>query len=441
MNRQHLLCSIFAATLSCGIAHASTPITLNGGGSSLAYPTYTADFSTYTASKSSDLFSYEAVGSGAGQKAFLGNNIGYFEPYNASTNTVGYQPGTLTYGTIVGTQVDFGASDAFLSSTQLTDPATGSYTESSVDGPLIQVPTIGTPITMAYINSDASSVTLTSDQICGVLSGKITDWNALVPSIPAGTETINVVVRSDVSGTTFLTSQFLKQECTSSNSSFPEYPVPLTKYFYNSTGSSSPIFPNGLPSNFTGESGSGGVASEMQTLGQSFAYLSPDYTNIAADSANNTYGISTASVVNPENKKLYSPNVTNTTLGLAHPDASVSTNPNPPNSMSTASNPLNWVPAIPVTTQGYPIVGYTTMDLSSCYASKSAGSLLINILKDIYKKTGTYGEITTNNGFVPLVNSGAAKFYTAIADDFLSNKSHYGLDIDDATTCASYTGR
>ncbi len=136
---KRLLSSLAAAALTLGTAQAATT-TINGGGSSLAAPTYIALFKLYTASNPSILFSYEAVGSGGGQKAFLNNDITQFEGSNVP-------PGTLTYGTIVGTQVDLGASDAALLASQLTNPATGSYAESSVDGPLIQVPTIGTPIT------------------------------------------------------------------------------------------------------------------------------------------------------------------------------------------------------------------------------------------------------------------------------------------------------
>jgi hypothetical protein len=112
MTLNRLLCSVAAAALSFGTAHATTS-TLNTGGSSLAAPTYIALYQLYTQSHPSILFNYEAVGSGGGQKAFLGNDITQFENVPA---------GTLTYGTIVGTQVDLGASDAALSATQLTTP-------------------------------------------------------------------------------------------------------------------------------------------------------------------------------------------------------------------------------------------------------------------------------------------------------------------------------
>lgn len=431
MNRKQLACSLLAVALSAGVAHAKAVITtVNGGGSSLAYPPYTTDFAQYSSSKSNkDLFSYEAVGSGAGQNAFLNNDITYFEPVSSS-NTHGYAAGTLTYGTIVGTEVDFGASDAFLSSSQLTNPATGSYAQSSVDGPIIQLPTVGTPITIPFNESGVTSgLTLTDSQLCGVLSGKITDWHSLVPSIAAGT-TINVVYRADSSGTTFLLTQHLNAACTSANSNF-SIPVPITKTFATEFST--------VPSNFTGESGSGGVAKQLVATANSFGYLSPDYTSIAPKSPNTT-SLQVASLTNAVNNTAYSPTTANTTLGLANPGTG-STNGTPPATLAAAQNPLNWVPAIPQTTKGYPIVGYTTIDVSSCYSASTRGKLVIAILKDILKKSGSYATNVTDDGFVPLANSGAAKFYTAVSNDFLSNKSGYNLDIDDATTCASYAGR
>jgi ABC-type phosphate transport system substrate-binding protein len=396
------------------------------------------------------LFSYEAVGSGGGQNGFLKNNINYFEPVSG-TNTIGYAAGTLTYGTIVGTAVDIGASDAFLSSSQVT--STGGYpvppvagSGSEIDGPAIQVPTFGTPITIPYDESGATSVVkLTDTELCGVMSGEITDWHSLVSSIPAGTKTIHVVVRSDGSGTTFLLTQHLSAVCTASNSSFPSYPVPVTKYFYNSSSSASNYVFNALPPNFVGESGSGNVQLELlgdlvgsQTtpLTDTIGYLSPDYTSIAPMSAN-TSSLKVASVKSPDGT-YYQPTVAYTEKGLAHP-GSTSINGTPPSTKVEAEDPLNWVPEIPTVTAGYPIVGYTTMDLSSCYANAKIGSSIVGFLTANYN-TNAYITIIENNGFAPLVNTNASKYIGKINSDFLTNSSTYNLNIDNATTCSASNG-
>jgi phosphate transport system substrate-binding protein len=426
MTRKLLASSVFAAALSFSAAHAAT-YTINAGGSSLAAPTYFAEFKLFTQNNPATLFSYEAVGSGGGQKAFLNNDITQFQNVPA---------GTLTYGTIVGTQVDIGASDATLAASQLTNPATGSYgtsTEgSAVDGPVIQIPTFGTPITIPYNQSAlTSTLTLKDPQICGILSGKITDWHTLVSTIPAHT-TINVVYRTDGSGTTFLLTQHLAGVCNSTNSSFPVLPIVATKTFASLFTNSTP------PANFTGESGSANVATQLVATASSIGYLSPDYTSIAPMSPNKT-SLKVASVVNSTTGVASQPTVTATENALAHPGAGA-INGTPPATLTAAMNPLNWVPAIPQPTNGYAIVGYTTMDLSTCYANKTKGTALIKFLTSQYNGTG-YQTIIKNDGFAPLANTAAVKYITSVVNVFLSNKSGYNLNIDNTKTCASYAGR
>jgi ABC-type phosphate transport system substrate-binding protein len=428
MTFKSLLYSATAAALSFGTAHAATTTTLNSGGSSAAAPTYISMFEKYTASHATTLFSYEAVGSGGGQKAFLGNAISNFENVPA---------GTLTYGTIVGTQVDFAASDAPLVASQLTNPATGSYAESSLDGPLIQIPTLGDGIAMAFNESlQTTTLKLTDTQICGVLSGKITDWHSLNSKIPAGT-TIEVGYRSDSSGNTFLLTQHLNAVCTSSNSNFPTLPVPITKYFFSTTASNNPVYLTTPPANFTGENGAANLAAFALATANSYIYITPDFTSIAPASSSTT-SLKVASVVNASNNVAYTPTVANIETGLDNGGPG-STDTTPPANETAAMDPLNWVPLLPTTTKGYPIVGYTSLEISTCYANKTAGTDLINFLKA--EATGPYVTIIKDNGEAPLANTSAAPFGTAVNNDFLSNTSGYNINIDNATTCASYAGR
>jgi len=436
MTRKTLACSMLALALSCGAASAST--TINAGGSSLAFPTYEAEFAKYTAGSPTILFSYSAVGSGSGQAGFLQNT---FTP-SPSSDTVWWPApaGILTYGTPVGTQVDIGASDATLTASQLTNPATGSYGLSSVDGPLIQIPTFGVPVAIAYDQPAASSLKLTAAQVCGILSGQINDWNTIDPSIPSGT-TITVVYRSDGSGTTFLTLQHLAAICNSSNSAFTSITVG-NKFISDVTISG--YAAGTLPSNFVPESGSGNVATEINSTSGAIGYLSPDYTSIAPNSSvkplTNYPNVIAASLVNSIDGKTYAPTVANTTLALANPDPDASADTKPPANMSAAMDPLNWVPTIAVALKGYPIVGYTTMDLSTCYADPAAAKAIELFLKDQYSNAA-YKTIITNNGFVSLVNSGASKYVTAVTNTFLSNNSGYKLNIGNSKVCGHLAGR
>jgi ABC-type phosphate transport system substrate-binding protein len=419
MTRAFLAATAAAAALSTTLAQAQTT-TINAGGSSASAPTYISEFETYTSANPTSLFSYEAVGSGAGQSAFLTNNITLFSNYPA---------GTLTYGTIVGSTVHMGASDAFLSASQLTNPATGSYGLSPTDGPLIQLPADGVGIALSYNYPSITKLRLTDTLVCGILSGKLTNWNQIVKT---GSGVITVVYRSDSSGTTFLLTQHLNAVCTSANSTFPTLPVPITKTFAS-------LFPNSTPpTNFIGESGAANVASTELATAESFGAITPDFTSLAPKSSNAT-SLQVAFLQNPGNGTYYQPTVANIELGLANPGAG-STNPSPPSTLANAQNPLNWIPSIPVTTQGYGILGYGTLLLSSCYADKTAGSILISFLHDNYF-TKSYQTIIQNNGFAPLPDTAASPFATAVQDDFLSNKSDYHLDIDDKTTCKSYPGR
>jgi phosphate transport system substrate-binding protein len=419
MTRKSLACTVSAAALSLGAASAAmaATLTLNGGGATLPQPTYQNEFNTFSQATPTVLFSYDGVGSGAGQTAFLNNDITQFDsPSNQ-------------YGTIVGTTVDFGASDAFLNSTQVN--STGGYALSSTDGSLIQIPMIGVAVTIPYVNSGLTKVLVLNDsQICGVLSGKLTNWNQISKGATPGT--IEVVYRSDGSGTTFLTTQHLNAVCTAANSSFPVLPVPVTKTFAS-------LFTGGVPpSNFTGESGSAAVAAQLLATPLSFGYLSPDYTSIAPKSSNTT-SLKVASVTNGINNVTYNPTVGNIAAGLTHPGPG-STFATPPSTQATAADPLDWIPSVPQTNSGYSIVGYTTWDLSTCYQTPAAGKELVLFLDDHFK-TKAYQTLIENNGFTPLSNTAAAPYVTAISDDFLSNKSGYNLNIGNATACAGLAGR
>jgi phosphate transport system substrate-binding protein len=427
MNRKFLACTVSAAALSIGVATAAMAqtTTLNGGGSTLAQPTYTQEFNAYTSSAPTVLFSYDGVGSGGGTSAFLNNNIALF---NSPTNQ---------YGTIVGTTVTFGASDAYLSSSQVS--STGTYGLSPTDGPLIQIPMFGTPITFPFVNAGLTTIvgkkapglTITDAQMCGILSGQITNWSQLSSKATAGT--IEVAYRSDGSGTTFLLTQHLNAVCTASNSSFPAYPVPVTKTFTQ-------LFTGGtVPATFTGESGSALVQSYLLATPLSFGYLSPDYTSIAPKSPN-TSSLAVASVVNGINGLAYAPTYANTNIGLENPGPG-STNASPPTTATTAADPLLWVPAVPQTNKGYSVVGYTNWFVSSCYSTANAtmGKDLTSFLTKHFG-TKSYQTIIENNGFSPLSSTAAAPYVAQIQNIFLTNKDGFNLNID-GPQCSAYAGR
>jgi len=214
--------------------------------------------------------------------------------------------------------------------------------------------------------------------------------------------------------------------------------VPVTKYFFSTTSSNKPVFGTTPPVNFTGEAASSAAAAQLVATPNSLGYISPDFTSIAPHSASTT-ALKVAAVQNSNNGVYYTPTVSATETGLANPGAG-STDITPPIGQTASMDPQNWVPSIPVTNVGYPIVGYGTWEVSSCYANKTIGTSINNVLTAQYGNAA-YETIIKNNGFAPLVNTAAASFITSVRNVFLSNTSGYNLNIDNATACASYSGR
>ncbi len=254
-------------------------VVLQGGGSSLVGPSIQQEVAQFGANP--DSLTYFIDSSGVGQTAFLGNDPAAFEPSFTITGTI-----------------DFANSDAALSASQITaydtTPGLG-----ATDGPLIQIPYITTPITIPVVNGPLASnapadtflgpqttpgqthsLALTDNDLCGIFSGKLTTWNT-VTNPDTGTTfnspaAFKVVYRSDNSGTSDLLTRHLAQVCTTGASGNSNVSFVETQAFASN-------FPSGVPSNFIGESGSGGIQSELislQTAGTAaVAYISPDWTN------------------------------------------------------------------------------------------------------------------------------------------------------------------
>ena len=282
--------SSMAALLACGIGHAhATPVHVNGGGSTLQYPTDLAEFTDYYTINPAVIFGngkpapnpapnlvsfYGAVGSGAGTNAFLtntatllnGGSVGTYLYTSGSTTTAESVPAPVF---AAGTVVHYGASDATITQAQVTAYTTGSGL-GTVDGPLIQLPAFGTPITVPFSDLTATAVTLTDKDLCGIFSGKFTNWNQTSAAAHVAAGAIEVGFRGDSSGTSFLLTSHLAKVCTTgtngnSNITF----VAGTNFAANFTTGA-------VPANFVPSSGSGGVQkSYLAILGASTSTRSP----------------------------------------------------------------------------------------------------------------------------------------------------------------------
>src|SRR5262249_14419411 len=209
-------------------------------------------------------------------------------------------------------------------------------------GPLIMVPSLATPIALAISPDTASALNILSATptggtsgltfsragYCKVLTGQITDWSSTDPDFisqnldsggnpqPFSTTSLplNVVYRSDSSGTTFLLTQHMTAIQTACGSSI-----------YTGASQTMPSGFTGLP-NVIGASGSEGV--EAAILGPSnlgnIGYLSPDFTAQAAVGGHTAV---TANLVNTAgNVEPPSPDATTAGMG----DVGPPTAPPPP---------------------------------------------------------------------------------------------------------------
>jgi phosphate transport system substrate-binding protein len=385
-------------------ASAAMAQTVVGGGSSLVAPTIGSEITAAGGG-----ISYASVGSGKGIAGFLANDASQF--------------GTGATGT-----VHFANSDSPLSTAQTNN--VGAYSRSSTDGRLIQLPYIVTPITIPYVNQPAditASISLNDDDLCGVFSGKITNWNQVINPVTGAAYTstnapITVVYRADGSGTTDLLSRHLAAVCSSANSNVTFTP---TQTFASN-------FSGGVPSNFVAATGSGGVASNLTTLRSNgtaaIGYLSPDYTNTtlapsSAPAASNQ--LTVANLRNSFTGQDVAPTYQNATAALATATA--------PASATDKANPFAWVPVVSNPTVGYPISGTSNIVVSQCYANKRVVlPKVISFLTSHYTDSN-FASIVHNNGF----DTVPASFSSVISSDILANVNSLNLNIGNTTACGA----
>lgn len=431
------ICQVLALVVSgLGATAAMASPTVLGGGSSLVAPTIGAIGNTATEiglfGTGQGSFTYFSVGSGAGQNAFLNNQPTYLSPGLTGT-------------------VDFANSDAALSSAQITSYKAGL---GATNGPLIQIPYIVTPITVPVVNGpavtstttpqttpgQAHSIALNDNDLCGVFSGKLTNWNQVTNPETSSVYTLNapitVVYRSDSSGTTELLTRHLVAVCTTANT------APGVTFVDSTTFTAS--FPTGFPSGstFVAASGSGGVRNQLVTYATTtttttaaVAYLSPDYTNtyLAPQSTVTTSASATqlpvASLRNATNGTYYAPTYANASTALSAFA--------PPASKLTASNQANWVPNAGNPGSGYPVSGTSQIILSQCYADSNVKTAVHDFL-NAHFTNASFASIVHGNGF----DTVPSNYQTAISNDFLSNASTFNLDIGNTSVCTgTVTGR
>jgi ABC-type phosphate transport system substrate-binding protein len=430
-----------AAALSVGFAAQAATSPLYAGGSTLAEKVYRDIYNAYGSDASGDLavgvntppsspynknveLFYLGVGSGNGKKAYDAHDPSQYisgsrvpdNPPVASSRDFGPYYGSGTGSSWVPAasgpyfpKVSYSGSDDPLTSADVSSATALGY------GTPIQVPSLVVAIALPFTptagwnpkgnkpTGGSSAVDLTTNVICGIFTGAITNWNnaeikASNKNYQLGSGTITVVYRHDGSGTTFLMSNALLNQCGTTSHPVSTHPVPdqwLTDngITYSSTAphylSGDSFFINvfnagHLPSNFInnasltgvsgGASGSHGVQLAVDATIGAIGYVSPDFVQPVA-TGNDTKGNPIAASANPQTYYTYINNKTASflapTAANATPIMSATTPPSFSGSPAPALNPLNWgvVNPTPTASNAYPIGGFTFIDLYSCYAS------------------------------------------------------------------------
>ncbi|GAB7027800.1 phosphate ABC transporter substrate-binding protein PstS [Geotalea toluenoxydans] len=213
---------LLALTATAGAASAETLI--NGAGATFPYPLYSKWFTEYAKVDPSVKFNYQSIGSGGGIKQ------------------------------ITAQTVDFGASDKFLSDSDLK----------AAPGKLLHIPTVMGAVVVTYnIPGVAKGLKLSSEDVADIFLGKITKWNDPKiandnPGINLPNQSIMVVHRSDGSGTTSI---------------FTDYLSSVSQEWSGKVGKGSSVkWPVGL-----GGKGNEGVAGQVKTTQYTIGYVELAY--------------------------------------------------------------------------------------------------------------------------------------------------------------------
>ncbi len=329
-----LLLAIATSAVSCGgnSGSSSAFVKLQGAGASFPAPLYLKWFKTYSDAHQNVQVDYQSVGSGSGVKSFMDRTV------------------------------DFAASDAAMKPDDMA----------KVDGGVQLLPMTAGSIVLAYNLKEAPSLKLTREGYAGIFSGKVTKWNDPLiakanPEIKLPAAPINVIVRADSSGTSFVFSKHLSA---------------ISKDFESSIGANNmPNWPAGTKSK-----GNEGVTASLLTTPGSIGYVEYGYAH--------SQNLSTASLEN-KSGKFIAPTAASGAAALA--------------SAQLPPDMIVWV-SDPEAPDAYPIVTFTWMLLYKKYDDKSK----LEAIKGLVDYSLTDGQKDSESlGYIPLPAAIATKVKAA----------------------------
>jgi len=229
MNRKSIaalaILSVLVLWFSACSGSKSESVKLQGAGASFPAPLYLKWFKSYSAANPNTQVDYQSVGSGSGVKSFMDRTV------------------------------DFAASDAAMKPEDME----------KVAGGVQLLPMTAGAIVLAYNLPDVPNLKLSREAYAGIFSGKITKWNdpAIVkanPGVKLPDAAINVIVRADSSGTTYV---------------FTKHLAAISPEFAKSVGvNNMPNWPVGTKSK-----GNEGVTASLLTTPGSIGYVEFGYAH------------------------------------------------------------------------------------------------------------------------------------------------------------------
>jgi len=348
---------------------------VNGGGATLPQPLYqtsgvlTAGFAPYI-----------GVGSGNGKLAFLNNDYTKFVAGNTSKN------------------VHWAGSDSKLSTTELNNYVTA---HGAAWGPLIQVPSVATSVAIPFNKTGTANVDLSVNQLCGVFSGRLTDWSQITGSGRTGT--ITVVYRAESSGTSELFTRFLNAKCAETGT------FAITTNFASS-------YSGGLPAGAVSATGSQAVMTALNAAQGRITYMSPDYAATTLAGLDDATKVARVAGISPAPA-----NVSAAIAAVAVPAAANRANPNAWVPVFAATTNPNDPSVVPYPSTGYPILSFTNLIFSQCYADAAQTTQVRDFFTRHYNGTAASSNdaAITANRFVPL----PAAWKQAVRSSFLTTTS------------------
>lgn len=319
--------------VSCGGSSAGG-VKLQGAGASFPAPIYSKWFKSYSEAHPTVQIDYQSVGSGSGIKSFIDKTV------------------------------DFGASDAAMTPEEIgrVDPALG----------VQLLPMTAGSIVITYNLPDVKELKLSRQAYAGIFLGTVKKWDDPLiakanPGVKLPDSPINVVVRADSSGTTFVFSQHLSA---------------ISPEFAKGPGTSKmPNWPVG-----TRSKGNEGVTASVKTTPGSIGYIEYGYAK--------SQGMPMASLENKSGEYV-APTTASGQAALA--------------SAQLPDNLIAWV-SDPEPKDAYPITTYTWLLVNKKYPKAK-----LTVLQDLLNYCLTDGQKEAESlGYIPLPASVVARVKAAV---------------------------